>query len=348
VLVDGAVLHLVGVAEALGVAAGVVGEVGDVLVETRRAALQHLVRTVAPADLDLVRLLQVPAHAAAGAVDAEREAALPAGGHLRDAGIGVHAVGKTVARLAELQQDAAEVLGVDLVRHHRLGIGLGKGLHLAARAQAGLVEGFEVGEDALGAAAEDEADGVDPVRADVAHRPQLAALGGEQAPVVVGLMQQPVLEEVALDVDDLAEVAARDHGAHLQDGGEEAAHVVDREHRALFAALLDRGDDAGGFGRGHAQGFFTDDVLALGEGVEALLNVGLVGRGDVDDVNVRAAVQGAVVVVAVDFRDAPEVGQGAGALRRAADGADLDAETAQGFDVDGAMKPVPMMPARRE
>jgi hypothetical protein len=130
------------------VAAGIVGEVGDVFEEAGRAALEDLVRFVAAADLDFVRLLEIPAHAAFRAVDAEAEAAFPTGGDLRDAGVGVHAVGEAVFGLAELEQHAAEVLGIDLVVDHLFRIDLREGLHFAFGALAGLVEGLDVRKDA--------------------------------------------------------------------------------------------------------------------------------------------------------------------------------------------------------
>jgi hypothetical protein len=61
----------------------------------------------------------------------------------------------------------------------------------------------------LGLGAQDEGDGVDPVGADVADRAEFAAFAGEDAPVVVGLLDEPVLEEMTLHVHDPAEVAAR-------------------------------------------------------------------------------------------------------------------------------------------
>jgi hypothetical protein len=154
--------------------------------------------------------------------------------------------------------------------------------------------------------AEDEAHGVDPVRADVAHGAEFAALAGEHAPVVVGLMQQPVLEEVALHVDDPAEVAARDHRAHLQHGGEEAAHVVHREDGPFLPPFFTASTTFESR-RGHAERLFADDVLAHLERLEALLDMNLVRRGDVDDIDVRRGIHGLMIVVAIDLGDAPEL-----------------------------------------
>jgi len=60
VLVDGAVVHLVAVGEALGVAAGVVGESGDVFGESGGAALEDRVGGIASADADLIGVLEFP------------------------------------------------------------------------------------------------------------------------------------------------------------------------------------------------------------------------------------------------------------------------------------------------
>ena len=317
-------------------AARIIGEAGDILAEPRGRALQHLVGLVAAPEDDLVRVLQVPPHAALGAVDAHGEVALPSGGHLRDRGVGVDAFRETMRRIAEVQQQAPEILGVHSVRHHRRRIALREGLHLARRTVPRRVEGPEVSEHALRLGAEDERHRVDPMGADVADRAELAALAGEQAPVVVGVLEQPVLEEVALHMDDPPEIAALDQRAHLQHRGEEAAHVVHGEDRAARARLAHRRDDLGRLLRGHAQRLLADHVLAGLERVERLLDVDLVGRGDVDDVHVRRSDHRAVVVIAVDRGDPPPVRRGAGRPGGTADGGDLHAEALEPFDVDRA------------
>lgn len=147
------------------------------------------------------------------------------------------------------------------------------------------MEGLEVGEDPFGPASEDERDGVDPMGADVADRPQFAPLRGEQTPVEVGVVQQPVLEEVSLHMDDPAEIAAGDHGPHLQDRREEPAHVVHREHRG--GGFPHGRDHAGRLLGIHAQRLLADHVLAGLEGLQRLRHVHLVGRGDMHNVHLR-------------------------------------------------------------
>jgi len=333
VLIDGAVVHFVAVAEAFGVAAGVVGEAGDVVGEARGAALEDLVGFVAAADVDFVGLLEIPADTAMGAVDADGETAFPAGGDLGDSGVGVDVGGEAVRGVGELEEDAGEVFGIDRVGCHGGGVGGGEGFDFACGAETGFVEGFEGGEDARGFGSEDEGDGVDPMGADVADGAEFTAFAGEEAPVVVGFLEEPVLEEVALDVDDAAEVAALDHGAHLEDGWEEAAHVIDGEDAVGGGGGF---DDFGGVAAVHAEGFFADDVFTGFEGGDGLLDVLIVRRGDVDDIDFRAGDEGFVVVVAEDVGDAPLGGGGGGAGGGTADGGDLDAEAIEGFDVDWA------------
>ncbi len=104
VLVDGAVVHLVAVGEAFGVAAGVVRESGDVIGESCGTALEDRVGGVAAADADFVRVLEFPLQGSGGAVDADVEAALSTGGDLRDGGVGVDVVGEPMLGLAETQE----------------------------------------------------------------------------------------------------------------------------------------------------------------------------------------------------------------------------------------------------
>jgi hypothetical protein len=71
VLVDGAVMHLVGVGKTFGMSARVVGKSGDIFAEAGGAALEDLIRLVAPSDEDLVGLLEAPANARDGAEEPE-------------------------------------------------------------------------------------------------------------------------------------------------------------------------------------------------------------------------------------------------------------------------------------
>src|SRR6185369_2709996 len=96
VFVNGAAVHLVAVWETFRVAARVIGEARHVFAEAGSAALENLVRLVATAHDDFVRLLEIPAHAALRAVNAQVEAAFPSGSDLRNGGVGVDTVGEAV------------------------------------------------------------------------------------------------------------------------------------------------------------------------------------------------------------------------------------------------------------
>ena len=315
-------------------ATGIIGEAGDVLVESRRAALEHLVGFVASSELDFIRMLEIPPHTSLGSVDAQLQAALPTGRHLRHRGIGVDAIGKTVAGIAKAEQYTAEILGFDGIGNHLFRIHLGEGLDLTLGTEAGLVERFEVGEHGLGAGSQDERHGVDPVASDVTDGPQFAAFAGEDAPVVVGFLEQPVLKEMPLNVHDTAEIAALHQGAHLQDGREETAHVIHREHRGSRPSRC--GHDPGRFPGGHSQRLFTDHMPARRQRREGLFHMHFVGRRDVDHIDVGLRQQRPVIMVTVDFGDAPACGGGARGGRGSTHRGDLDAEPFERLDVDGA------------
>ena len=245
----------------------------------------------------------------------------------------MHVVGEAVRRPPETQQQAPEVLGVDMVRDEVGRIRLGKGLQLRPRTLPDLVKGLGMREHGLRLGAEDEGNGVDPMRPDVADRPQGPTFRGQYPPVVIGLLEQPVLEEVSLHMDDAPDVPALDHGAHLEDGGEEPAHVVHREHRRR--TLPQRGQHPLGLARVHAQRLLADDVLPRGQRRQRLLHVHLVGGRDVDDVDIGRSVHRPVIIVPVDLGNAPPLGGGSCRGRGTADRSDLHAETTQGLDVDG-------------
>ena len=67
------------------------------------------------------------------------------------------------------------------------------------------VHGLQVGHHRFDLEAGDEADEVEPVRADVADGPELAALALQHAPVEVGRVEQPVLHVAAVHVQHVAD-----------------------------------------------------------------------------------------------------------------------------------------------
>ena len=58
-------------------------------------------------------------------------------------------------------------------------------------------------------------DHVAPVRADIGHAARGAVLLGIDAPVPVGVVEQPILRIGALHGEDLAQLAGRDGAAHV-------------------------------------------------------------------------------------------------------------------------------------
>jgi hypothetical protein len=62
----------------------------------------------------------------------------------------------------------------------------------------------------------------------------------------------------------------------------------------------------------------------------------LVGRGDVDDVDVRRTDQRIDIVVSIHFRDAPLIGALPCRDGGAADGGDLNTQALESFDVNGS------------
>ncbi len=155
------------------------------------------------AEPDLVGLLRIPGDRGGRAVDLVLERVLPAGADLADAD-------RAAGAVLEAQQDRRGVLGGDLA-----GDGLGgdvgrEGLDRAGRLAARLDEGGQVGHDRDDALAGHEGHQVEPVRADVADRPESAAAVRLETPVPVAVEEQPVLEVATGHEPDVADVAARD------------------------------------------------------------------------------------------------------------------------------------------
>ena len=105
---------------------------------------------------------------------------------------------------------------------------------------------------------------------------------GLEPPVPIGVVEQPVLEVAAGDQPDLAKGTARDElvGVLVE------RVVADVEVRRVHEPGVGCSDDkTGGVLRRHRQGLLADDVLAGTQDGERLLDVDVVGRGDVDDVD---------------------------------------------------------------
>ena len=108
-----------------------------------------------------------------GAVDFELETVLPAGRNLAD---GESAAGV----VAQADEHGAEIVGVDgdFVVFGGAQIFSGEGFHRSVRALAGFVEGGEIGAQGGDALAGEVLDHVHPMRSDIAHGAERAALFG--------------------------------------------------------------------------------------------------------------------------------------------------------------------------
>lgn len=145
-----------------------------------------------------------------------------------------------MSAVGEAEERGAAVLGLDVDGLGCVG-GLdlgGKGLDLAGGALAGGIDGLEVGLHGGDGKAGDELDEVEPVGADVGDGAQFAAFAAENAPVVVGGVEEPVLHVTAGDGVNLAEGAALNHGADFPVERIEAHVVVDAGGESAFASQL--------------------------------------------------------------------------------------------------------------
>ena len=276
---------------------------------------------------DLVGLLRIPGDGAAGPVDLPLERVLPAGADLGDA----HGA---AGAIVEPKQDRRRVLRPDLALD-RLADRLRERFDRAGRFASGRDERREVGHHADDPPTGDEGHQVQPVRTDVADRPQRAAALRLEAPVPVALEQQPVLEVAAGDQADVADIARRHHLAGMLVQRVEADVEV---HGVDHAAGRGEPRELAGLRSGHCQRLLADDVLAGRNDRLRLGDVEIVRRRHVNDVD------GGIVEERLERRIRLRHAEGRcarlTALRRAAeDAANLDADPAQGFDMNRADEP---------
>ena len=168
--------------------------------------------------------------------------------------------------------------------------------------------------------------------ADVGDGRQLAALLHQDAPVVVGVVVEPVLGVAAVDVVDRAHVAAAHHVVRLQVERVEADVVADGR-RLLFA--LRQLHQLGRLLRVHGQRLLAQDVLA---GQERLLGQRVmqhVGHGEMDGVNVLVRQHFVDALVRAGQAELL-LGRGRFLVIDAENAGHGDAEPAQRLDVDGA------------
>ena len=264
-------------------------------------------------------------------VDLVLERVLPAGADLADAD-------RAAGPVLEAEQDRGRVLGGDLARDGLVGPLQGEGLHGAGGLLANLDECRQVRHDRHDRLPGDERREIQPVRADVADGAEGPAALGLEAPVPVGLEEEPILEVAAGHQADVADLAT----SHELVGVLVERVVADVEvHGVDEPAGFGRLDQLVRFDRGHAQGLFADDMLAGRERSLRLADVQVIGRGDVDDIDARILEERLDRRIGV--RDTQRVRTGGATLRGAAKHAtDLDADRRSASTWTVPMKPVPM------
>jgi hypothetical protein len=328
VRVDRPEVRLEGIGEALDVPAGQAGGGRAGGVHEGRVADQQLVGTLATAEPQLVGSLRVPPGGRRRPVDLPLHGVLPAGAHLGDR----HAAASAAL---EADEDRGRVVGDHLAGDRVRRPLRGEGLDGAGRLVANLHERREIGHHALDPEAADEARQVQPVGPDVADGAERAALGRVQAPVPVGVQQEPVLEVVPGDHPDLAQLAlAEQLGRVLVEGVEADVEVDGVDHPRVRGQAL----QLGGLGRRGRQRLLADDVPAGDQDPRDLREVERVRRRDVDHLD--ALVGQHLVHGPVGVRQAQVGGSLRPVLRRLfQEPVDRDAEPAQCLDVHGSDEP---------
>ena len=164
----------------------------------------------------------------------------------------------------------------------------------------------------------DEADGIQPVCADVRDGPQRPAVFGQHPPVKVGVVQQPVLQVRPADVQHVAEFAGLHPRPHLQHQRVEPHVVVHRRHD--IPQRLRESNQLRRLGRSHGQRLLADDVLPGFQDALRLVEVVAVRRGDVNDIDGGIGEQ--FGELGVPTRDGHRLGRRAGLLRGRTEDAD--------------------------
>ena len=246
------------------------------LADERRVLLQHAVGRVAPADPQLVLLFLAPLDRSAAAAHLDVQIVLVAGADL--------AHRKTPARaVVKAQEDGRQIFHRDV---HRRGRGVRRGLKRFGprRLPARLDRRRHIRQHLGDAQAGDVFSQVAPVGAHVAERGGGPALVGLEAPRIVRVEQEPVLQIGAVHEVRTADLAAGDEVARLLH--ERIAPVIER----------DGVDDARGpraveqiarLGARHGQRLVGNDVLAGGNRRSVHARVQVIRRRVVHHMDVR-------------------------------------------------------------
>lgn len=190
--------HLKRVRKPLNVSGGIIGVGGNIGSEAGGGPQRHFVGPVTISELDPFRIFGAPPGRSFGAVNLDSDAILTTGRYLGDRQIAARSI-------AELEEHVSKVVGLNLIRGiFDFAIGFGKRLNFSKGSFARLMPGAQLGEDRGNSGAEDKANSIQPMRADVGHGSEFASLLWQQAPVVIGLLEQPVLQVRTIHMYDLA------------------------------------------------------------------------------------------------------------------------------------------------
>ena len=277
-VVEGFEGHFVGVGETFGVTSGGAGKVLGVGVVEAGIFEEGFVGLFTVTSPDLVGFFAVPLKSSAGAGDFVAKAVFAAWGDLGNK------EGSSDSAF-ETKHDSAIVIGGDVDGFGGLlGIGLaGKGLDFTQGAFADGMEDSQIGEDVFDIAAGDVLDEVNPVSADVGNGPELALFLGQNPPVVVGIVEEPVLLVTAEDGMQVTQLPGFDPLLGFKVNGVEADVVVHSGGKTLF---FGKAYEFSGFLGGHGQRFFAEDVFASIKGFYGLLKVESIGGCDMDGIDI--------------------------------------------------------------
>ena len=261
--------------------AGVVDILPRGLAHQRRIAQQTLVRSVPVPDPQLVGRLTIPGQRLSRTRQLEAEAVLASCGDLRNMDAAASSAGKP-------QQDAAIVFGgdrnrLDTLRSRSLGL---ECFDFALGPLADWKDGVQIRADRLDFQAGNCVDQVQPMRADVSHRAQRAALVGQHAPIEVRFVEQPVLNVAAGHMVDLSDGSLADAFSRLQTQRIVADVVVDASRQV---SLGGQPNQLGGLLRIHGQRLLAHHVLAGSQAPRSQIEMQPVRRRDVDRLHLLVA-----------------------------------------------------------
>jgi len=311
-----------GVGIAFGVSAGIGGVGASFGSEERRILDQFTVGFIAAADPESVGIFAIPGERAFAAVDFEIQSAFPTGAYLRNGEDAVDAV-------FEMNEDGGIVIGFDGDFIGGDVFGGRERFDVAAWLVADGNDGSEISAEFGDFLSGNPLNKIEPVGADVGDGAKFAAEFGFKAPVPIGGIGKPVLQEAAVDEADFADGARSNKGFGLN-AERVVAEVVGDATDAI--GLFGERHELRGFARVHGERLFAHNVFTSAEKSRGLREMNVVGRADVDCGDF--GVGGDFVDAGVGVFEA-ESFRGSGAAAAGTDQRALDAnrDAAKGFDV---------------